>query len=138
MTGDFDVHSFDRPRDRAAPTTLRGHWSKGGQASIDLVGLTLVVAIKPHCDGCREFVTGPLGELDGVNVVLVSSTDDDQGEWSKSRRPVLVAPEALRELKVRWPPFYVLVDPGTARVLTEGVVFGPAQVAEEIAPFVHH
>ena len=137
MTGNFNVHSFDRPRDRVAPTTLRGHWSKGDQGSIVLVGLTLIVAIKPQCDGCREFVTGALGELDGVNVVLVSSTDDDQGEWSESRRPVLVAPEALRELEVRWPPFYVLVDPTTARVLTEGVVFGPAQVAQEIEPFVH-
>ena len=136
MTGDWNVHSFDRPRDRAAPKTLRGHWSQGDAASIVLVELTLVVAIKPRCDGCREFVTGSLDELDGVNVVLVSSIDDDGGEWAHAQRPILVAPEALKALGVGGPPFYVLVDPATGRVVTEGVVYGSAQVAEEVAPFI--
>jgi hypothetical protein len=37
---------------------------------------------------------------------------------------------------VRWPPFYVLIDADAERVLVEGVVFGPGQVAEEIRSFV--
>ena len=136
MPDDLNVHSFDRPRDRAAPTSLRGHWSNGESVTIELSGLTLVVAIKTRCDGCRDFVRDPLHEFDALAVVVVSSTDDDEGEWDGALRPVLVAPGALEELDVRWPPFYVLVDPSTRRVITEGVVFGPSQVAREIAPFV--
>jgi hypothetical protein len=48
----------------------------------------------------------------------------------------VVAPDVLKELEIRWPPFYVLVDPQERRVITEGVVFAPAQVASEIASFL--
>ncbi len=136
MPDDSNVHSFDRPRDRAAPTSLRGHWSNGEDVTIELTELTLVVVIKTRCDGCRDFVRDPGHELDGLTVVVVSATDDDEGEWDEALRPVLVAPEALKDLNVRWPPFYVLVDPATRRVITEGVVFGPSQVAEEVRRFV--
>jgi hypothetical protein len=42
----------------------------------------------------------------------------------------------LVELGIRWPPFYVLIDPAVQRVITEGVVFAPSQVAAEIAPYL--
>ena len=46
---------------------------------------------------------------------------------------VLIAPALMKELDIRSAPFYVLIDPSSSRVVTEGVVFGPSQVAAEIA-----
>jgi len=133
-----EVRSFDPPRDREAPDVIEGHWLDGERASMRLTGLTLVVAIKNNCDGCREFVESELSELAGVTVVLVSAAEDTEGEWSKARHPVLVAPALLQRLEVRWPPFYVLIDAVRRRVLTEGVVFAPSQVADEIERYLHH
>ena len=77
-----------------------------------------------------------LNELSDVPVLILSNTGDDNGEWSDSLQQVIVAPQMLKELDVRWPPFYVLIDPEQRLVVTEGVVFGPAQVAREIASFL--
>ena len=135
MTSDFNARSFDRPRSRVAPDSLSGHWSNGDDVTIDLAEVTLVVAIKSNCDGCREFLHADLEEF-SVPVLVVSAEEDPSSEWRGARRPVLVSPEAIRLLDVKWPPFYVLVDPVARRVLTEGVLFGAAQVAAEIAPFL--
>jgi hypothetical protein len=132
VTPDFNAHSFDRPRDREAPTTLSGHWLSGEPVTISIDVPTLIVAVKPHCDGCREFVHSSLLELDGLRVVVVSATPDTGGEWVGAVQPVMVAPNVLEALDIRDPPFYVLIDPTTHRVVLEGVVFGPSQVAAEI------
>ena len=108
----------------------------GVPLSVKVDGPTLVVAIKPACDGCRDFVFSDLSELAGVRVIVVSATPGVGDEWDGARQPVLVAPELLNELDVRWPPFYVLLDHPGPHVLTEGVVFAPSQVAQEIAPFL--
>jgi hypothetical protein len=135
VTSDFNARSFDRPRERSAPQSLNGHWIDGDETVVELDETTLVVAIKPHCDGCREFINADLDELH-VPVLVVSAEDDETAEWRDARQPVFVSPEALRLLDVRWPPFYVLVDPHSRRVVTEGVLFGPSQVASEIAPYI--
>jgi hypothetical protein len=101
-----------------------------------LVGLTLVVAIKQSCDGCRDFIFSELSELSDVPVLILSATGDDNGEWGDSLQQVIIAPQLLSDLDVRWPPFYVLIDPEQRLVVTEGVVFGPAQVAREIGSFL--
>ncbi|HEY5438038.1 MAG TPA: hypothetical protein VIJ99_03980 [Acidimicrobiales bacterium] len=134
MTPDLNVHSFDPPRERSAPDSLSGYWSNGTDAVMALTRLTLLVAIKPNCDGCRAFLDAPLHEFEGVDVVFVAALDDD--EWAGSSRRVLIAPDALDRLDVRWPPFYVLIDPLAHAVIREGVVFGPSQVAAEIAQFI--
>ncbi|HEY5010631.1 MAG TPA: hypothetical protein VIH73_05695, partial [Acidimicrobiales bacterium] len=95
----------------------------------------LVVAIKSHCDGCREFIGADLDELH-VPVLVLSAEDDASSEWRDARRPILVSPDAFALLDVRSAPFYVLVDPVAGRVVTEGVLFGPSQVASEIAPYL--
>jgi hypothetical protein len=102
----------------------------------ELHGPTLVVAVKASCDGCRDFVNSNLEELTGVTVLILSATDDVLGEWRGAAQDVIVAPDVLDALEVRWPPFYVLIDPELQRVVVEGVVFGPAQVASEIAAYV--
>jgi hypothetical protein len=132
VTPEINAHSFDRPRDREVPASLSGRWLNGEAVTIDLDVPTLVVAIKPHCDGCREFVHSPLKEFDGLRVIVVSAASDTDGEWDDALQPVLVAPEVFDALDIKSPPFYVLIDPTTHRVVLEGVVFGPSQVAEEL------
>jgi hypothetical protein len=135
VTSDFNARSFDRPRDRVAPHCLSGHWSNGTEVTVELSTATLVVAIKSNCDGCREFISADLEGL-RVPVLIISAEDEVSSEWRDARQPVFVSPEAFQLLDVRWPPFFVLVDPLNHRVLTEGVLFGVEQVAAEIAPFI--
>ncbi|NNN01246.1 MAG: hypothetical protein HKL86_05370 [Acidimicrobiaceae bacterium] len=125
--------SFDLPRGREVPEVFEGRWLDGTPASIALSEPTLVVAVKTMCDGCRLFVESDLIEFSGLGIMIVSATEDSRGEWSSSRHPILVAPRVLEQLDIRWPPFYVLIDPTSRRVLTEGVVFAPEQVASEIS-----
>ncbi len=108
----------------------------GGDAKVALTGLTLLVAIKAQCDGCRDFLFSDLHEFDGLDVLIVSAVDDVAHEWVDAPRPVLVAPDVLSALDVKWPPFYVLIDAVAGLVRSEGVVFGSAQVAAEIAPYL--
>jgi hypothetical protein len=131
---DFHAHSFDAPRERSAPRELSGRTLNGVGWRRVLEQMTLIVAVKPNCDGCRDFVDGELSELDDIEVVIVSATADD--EWRNARQEVIVSPETLTALDVRSAPFYVLIDVARQRVATEGVVFTPAQVAAEIASFL--
>jgi hypothetical protein len=92
----------------------------------------LVVAVKPDCDGCHDFVHGDLREFEGVEVVLVSATSGDEA-WLDAIQPILVAPELMNELGIRTAPFYVLIDAARSLIVGEGTLFSPAQVASEIA-----
>jgi len=130
------VSSFDAPRVRPAPDTITGTSLDGAPFSRTLVGLTLIVAVKQSCDGCRDFIFSELNELSDVAVLILSATGDENGEWNESRQQVIVAPEVLKELDIRWPPFYVLIDPEQRLMVTEGVVFAPAQVAKEISSYL--
>lgn len=131
---DVHPHSFDASRERVAPRELSGSTLNGMKWRRVLEGLTLVVAVKPQCDGCRDFIDSDLDELDDVDVVIVSAAFDD--EWHGARQRVVISPETLRELDIRSAPFYVLIDATRERVVSEGIVFAPAQVADEISPFL--
>lgn len=131
---EFRPHSFDAPRERAAPRELAGSTLDGREWRRVLEGLTLVVTVKPQCDGCREFIDGDLDELDDVDVVIVSAALDD--EWHGARQQVVISPGTMSELDIRSAPFYVLIDAARQRVVCEGIVFAPAQVADEISPFL--
>jgi hypothetical protein len=115
---------------------VTGRTLDGDDVKKTLDSVTLIVAIKQSCDGCLDFVRSPLDELSHVAVVIVSATTDMNGEWVDAKHDIVVAPELLVELGIRWPPFYVLIDPAVQRVITEGVVFAPLQVAAEIAPYL--
>jgi hypothetical protein len=136
VTSEFNARSFDRPRERFAPGQLVGHWSDGGEVTVTLSDVTLVVAIKSHCDGCRAFINADLSGL-RVPVLVISADEDESSEWGDAPVPVFISTEAFRTLDVRSAPFYVLVDPIAHRVVSEGVLFGPAQVAAEIAPYLN-
>ena len=131
----MEARSFDLPRERSAPRQLSGQTLSGEARAIEVTAWTLVVAIKPNCNGCEAFVQGSLKELDGVDVVLVSATSGDE-EWAKASREILVSTELFSELGIRSAPFYVLIDPASLQVVAEGTLFSPAQVASEIASFI--
>jgi hypothetical protein len=137
MTPDVSAHSFDRPRERSAPSGFTGHALGGDVVTHFFTGPTLIVAIKPSCDGCHDFVFSALEELRHVTTVVVSRDDSESAEWANAVQTVFIAPELMDALDIKWPPFYVLLDPQRQLVLTEGVVFGPAQVAAEIASYLH-
>ena len=113
---------------------LEGRSLNGDVVVHEIRELTLIVAVKLACDGCRDFVLSDLTKFFDLPVVIVSATDDPLGEWAGSSS-VLVAPGVLQALEIRWPPLYALVDE-RGDVVTEGVVFGPSQVAAEIAPYL--
>lgn len=121
---------------RSAPDLIKGTSLDGEPVSKKLDGLSLIVAIKQSCDGCRDFVFSALSEFRDLPVLILSATGDVNGEWVDALQPILVAPQALADLDIRWPPFYVLVDPSQHQVVTEGVVFAPSQVATEIAMYL--
>jgi hypothetical protein len=127
------VRSFDAPRERPAPSAIVGRTSEGDVVSIEVRRMTLVVAVKANCDGCRVFLASDLSEFADVEVVFVSATPDD--EFRGALHTVVVAPLTLAELEIRSAPFYVLIDPSTMHVVAEGSLFSPTQVAREIAPF---
>ncbi|MGC2168306.1 MAG: hypothetical protein WA580_04310 [Acidimicrobiales bacterium] len=130
---EFHFQSFDRARERPAPHELTGLTLEGTPWSRQLSRLTLVVAVKPDCDGCHDFVEGNLDDLSHVDVVVLSAEAHD--EWRAERRAVVVSPASLEELQIVSAPFYVLIDASRGRVVGEGSVFSPIQVAQEIALF---
>lgn len=87
--------------------------------------------------GCRDFVHSNLTEFDAIDIVIISTNSDAEGEWRGAPNEVmLVSDDVLAAFDIRWPPFYVLVNHVTGDVLVEGLVFGPSQVLEEISPFL--
>ena len=128
--------SFDPLRDRPAPAgyegTVRGHPVR---ATFD--ALTVVVAVKEGCDGCRDFVfSTDAGALASRAVLVISAHEFSSDEWRAAPRDVVVTPSLWSALDIRSAPFYVLVDPVASRVVSEGVVFAPEQVAREIDSFL--
>jgi hypothetical protein len=136
VTPDVSAHSFDRPRERPAPSGFTGQTLSGDVVTRTFTSPTLIVAIKPSCDGCHDFIHSSLDELNHVTTIVVSRDADEQAEWTEAIQPVFVAPALMDALDIKWPPFYVLIDPTRQLVLTEGVVFGAAQVASEIASYL--
>ncbi len=133
IVSEISPRSFDRPRERPAPLRTSGHDVSGAAVEIVFDRWTLVVAVKASCDGCRDFIEGSLDRLDNLTVLVVGADSQGADEWVRAARPVVFSPELIAALDIRWPPFYVLVSPHGPKVVTEGVVFSAAQVAEEIA-----
>ena len=94
---------------------------------------SLVVAVKSDCDGCRFFYAGDHSILAPRHVILVTRDEFRPGEYGDAVHEVLLAPQLLDALDVRWPPFYVAVDVQPVRAICEGVAFSPEQVASELA-----
>jgi hypothetical protein len=130
------VRSIDAPRERHAPRHYRGSTLAGEDVSAEFTKPTLVLFVKQDCLGCRDVVTSPRDAFGDVATLIVAATASEEPWWSDSMHPLVISPTLIEELEVRWPPFYVLIDPSSQRVVVEGVVFGSSQVRQEIAPFL--
>jgi hypothetical protein len=130
------VHSIDAPRPRPAPRTYRGLSLSGELVQGEFVRPTLVLAVKEDCLGCRSVLESPVDAFGDVATLVVAARPSTEPWWAASHHPLVVSELLLQQLDVRWPPFYVLIDAKNATVVTEGVVFGPGQVREEIAAFL--
>ncbi len=99
--------------------------------------MTVVVAVKEFCNGCRDFVfSTPSGALGALSVLVISEYEFTSQEWRDAAADVVVSPSLWAALDIRSAPSYVVVDPVTARVMSEGVVFAPEQVAHEVDVFL--
>ena len=125
----MELRSVDAPRERPSPAGFRGRDGAGAEIAHTFTRATVVVAVKPHCDGCRDFLAGDVS-LGDVDVVVAAASDDDA--W-RDAHGVVIAPQLWRDLEIRSAPFFVLIDPARGVVTYEGSAFSPAQVAAEIA-----
>lgn len=130
------VRSIDSPRERSVSRHYRGLDLAGQVIEREFVGVTLVVAIKEDCLGCRSVFESGIDAFGEVDTLLVAARPSLEPWWTTTQHPVIISPQLLRDLEVRSPPFYVLVDPDRELVVTEGVVFGPEQVRDELAPYL--
>jgi hypothetical protein len=127
------LRSFDATRSRPAPTGYEGFDLDGAPVAGRFTERTLVVAAKPDCLGCHSAVASARDAFGAIKVVIVASEHPHEDFWRDSEHEVVISPSLLTALDVRWPPFYVVIDPASESVVREGVVFGPSQVAAEIA-----
>ena len=130
------MQSIDAPRERPAPSHYRGLSLKGDLVQGEFTRPTLVLAIKEDCLGCRSVLDAPRDAFGDVATLVVAARPSADPGWATTLHPLIVSELLLQQLDVRWPPFYVLIDPARGAVVTEGVVFGPEQVREEIAAYV--
>jgi hypothetical protein len=130
------VRSIDAPRDRPAPRRFHATSLSGDAIESEFDRLSLVLAVKEDCMGCRSVIESSIDAFGDVAVVIVARTMPQEPWWSTSAHRVVVSESLLEQLDIRWPPFYVLIDPVAGRVVTEGVVFAPEQVREDIEPFL--
>ena len=132
---EFHARSFDPPRVRPAPRTLAGLTALGERREIELVAMTLVVAVKPQCRSCQTLLEGGADDFGATPLVVVCAKTPSDDEWRDAQCEVLVAPGAMAALGISSPPQFVVVDGRRSLVVGEGVFFTTAQVAGEIAPY---
>ena len=130
------MRSFDATRNRRAPRRYRGMTLQGEMVQGEFASPTLILAVKQDCLGCQSVFEAPERAFGDVSTLIVAARASIEPFWRTTQHRVLVSELLLQELDVRWPPFYVLIDPSSETVLSEGVVFAPEQVREEIAPYL--
>jgi hypothetical protein len=97
---------------------------------VRLEELTLLVIVKADCQACDELVAHDVNVFEGFDVWYL--VHDEATFVSDAPRLLRVSSVTLEALDVRWPPAYLVVDPSSAEVIFEGVVFDAAQIVEEI------
>lgn len=124
------MRSIDPPRRRPAPKVISGR--RGGKRMrFEFVVSTLVIAVKSGCRACDEVLRTPAEFFAPFTVLYVAADGYDGTQVGADR--VLISSSALRELDIRWPPSYAIIDSISAEVVLDGVIFDAAQVRDEIA-----
>ena len=136
MNDEVSPASSEPARRRPAPTSLSGHWLGGPAQVVTLRETTIIIAVKPDCYGCRDALNSGRRRIATLPVLFVGAGDVVDPEWVDGGASVFVSPDALRDLAITWPPFYVVVDPAFGEVVTEGVVFAIPQVEAEVTAFL--
>jgi hypothetical protein len=103
-------------------------------------GPVLLAFLATRCDGCETFwnglgPSGALGTLRSVQAVVVTKTPPSVDAAEVARLadalgpvPVVMSDRAWIDYRVSGYPFFVLVDPGTRKVVGESVAFGVEDV----------
>ena len=113
------LRSFDAPRRRSVPTSV----SLDNGATFSIEPGTVFVAVKSHCDGCHAFLSAP--DVAGWRTVPVA-TDAEIAAHDH----VVASAALLTALDIRSAPFFVAVDGSPLEVVSEGVPFDLAHLAE--------
>jgi len=124
---------------------LRGVGLDGSPLSHEVLGTgrwTLLFFLSSGCQGCLEIwdalhrrnAGGMATDEDVVAVTRGMNTEnvDELGLLAPEGVPVLMSDEAWSSYRVEGPPFFVLVDGSSDRVVTEGVAWGVSQVAGHV------
>ena len=138
------------PTYRDAPATpasdLAGVDLSGRELSLAVTGVdrwTLLLFLSARCDGCHEVwrvlseSSGRWPGADGVVPVVVTRGPGSEPPaglrpLATDGVPLLMSDAAYRAYRVHGPPFFVLVDGIRSQVATEGVAWGPAQIADDV------
>lgn len=123
------MRSIDPSRRRPAPRVVSGRRGRVHE-HFEFVAPTLVIAVKSGCHACDDVLRVPADFFAPTTVLFVAEDSFDQSQEGAER--VLVSTSALRELDLRWPPSYALVEPVSQEIVLDGVVFDAAQVREEL------
>ena len=130
------MRSISSPRERSAPRHYRGVDLRGDTVEGEFVGVTLVVAVKEDCLGCRSVFESSADAFGGVTTLLVAARTSEEPWWGETHHRLVISERLLADLDIRFPPSYVVIDAARATVVCEGAVFGPEQVKEEIAAYL--
>ena len=130
---------------------------EGRVLTVSLAGpsRTLLFFLSAECDGClplweRAGTPGAWGMTEQDRVVIVTRDPGRSGPTAGDYRAkvedparvaalsppgstVVYTSAAWRDFRVTGPPFFVLVDGASGRVLTEGVAWGPEQIKGHLA-----
>ncbi len=134
------------PTDRGSPATeprdIFGLDASGAPRHVEVRNAarwSLLLFLSSHCDGCRPFWSAPrafwdgaLGE--GVAVDIVTKGPEHEDPRALPAAPggvgLVMSSAAWADYRVSGPPFFVLVDGGSGRVITEGVAWGLEATAD--------
>jgi hypothetical protein len=123
---------------RHVRTELVGRDLDGLELGVELNPPTLVLFLKPHCDGCTELAALVRDGVVGAEVLgvlpdpAVGLPDEASAQLAGAGGRWLVGPDPFTVLSVRSGPFFCVVD-GGGQVVVEGVAFGRAQVEAHVA-----
>lgn len=123
------LRSIDQPRRRPAPQTATLVSEAGETHHVELAPRTLIVAVKPNCDGCQHFLNHPGDSFAGWHLLVITK---DQFV-SNAAQPLWRSDELFNALEISAAPFYVALDGHPLEIVGEGVVFAPEQVESELS-----
>jgi len=126
------LRSIDSPRRRPAPQSATLISNSGETLHHHFSSRSLIVAVKPNCDGCQTFLNHRDSTFEGWQLLVISR---EPIVTTPGQQRVFQSEELFNALEISAAPFYVALDGSPLEIVTEGVVFAPEQVASELSSF---